>query len=205
MDTSWRTLYELAIAETDPTKKGACFKAAEEAINARVVALGGQISRDDLLAMREASSNLRTLKQEWKQSSVRDLRGVRPVRVLIADDQPIIRKVVRSTLQAHPHIEVVGEAEDGAKAIEEAKKLKPDVIVLNVTMPVKNGFEAAREIKTLLPETAIVILSSHADQLFIEEAKKLGVRAYVAKSKAAEALVRAVEAAIQSEDFVLID
>lgn len=108
-------------------------------------------------------------------------------------------------MQANPNIKVVGEARDGAEAIEEAKKLKPDVIVLNVTMPVKNGFEAAREIKKIFPETAIVILSSHADQRFIEEAKKLGVRAYVAKSKATEALVRAVEAAIQSEDFVLID
>jgi hypothetical protein len=74
-DNSWRPLYELAVAETDPTKKGACFKAAEEAIHDRVAALGGQISRDDLLAMRDASSNLRSLKQDWKQSSVRDLRN----------------------------------------------------------------------------------------------------------------------------------
>jgi DNA-binding NarL/FixJ family response regulator len=113
--------------------------------------------------------------------------------------------VVRSTLQVYPHIEVVGEAQDGAEAIEEAKKLKPDVIVLNVTMPVKNGFEAAREIKTILPKTAIVILSANADQRFVEEAKKIGVRAYVAKSKAGEALVRAVEAAVQGEDFILIE
>jgi hypothetical protein len=75
IDTSWRPLYELAIAQTDPNKKAACVKAAEEAINARVVALGGQIPRDDLVAMRDASANVRTLKQEWKQSSVRDLRN----------------------------------------------------------------------------------------------------------------------------------
>jgi DNA-binding NarL/FixJ family response regulator len=130
--------------------------------------------------------------------------GGRQLRVLIADDQPLIRKVVRSAFQVYPHIEVVGEAHDGVEAIEKAKKLKPDVIVLNVTMPVKNGFEAAREIKTILPKTAIVILSANADQRFVEEAKKIGVRAYVAKSKAAEALVRAVEAAVQGEDFVLI-
>jgi DNA-binding NarL/FixJ family response regulator len=71
----------------------------------------------------------------------------RRVRVLIADDHPIIRRAVRSVLQTHPHFEVCGEATDGAQAIQEAKKLKPDVIVLNVTMPVLNGFEAAREIK----------------------------------------------------------
>ncbi len=138
-------------------------------------------------------------------ASTRVSRLGRRVRVLIADDQPLIRRVVRSTLQVHPEIEVCGEAKDGAEAIEEAKKLKPDVVVLNVTMPVLNGFEAAREIKIILPETAIVILSSHADREFVEEAKKIGIRAHVAKTKAGEALVKAVEAAVIGEDFVLIE
>jgi DNA-binding NarL/FixJ family response regulator len=80
-----------------------------------------------------------------------------------------------------------------------------DVVVLNVTMPVLNGFEAAREIKTTLPETAIVILSTHADKRFVEAAKKIGVRAYVAKSKAGNALVKAIVAAIKGDDFVLVE
>jgi len=126
------------------------------------------------------------------------------VRILIADDQPIIRKMVRNTLQVHPRFEVCGEAENGLEAIEEAKKLKPDVVILNITMPVLNGFEAAREIRTNLPQSAIVILSSDADQHFVEEAKKVGVRAYVAKTKAGEALVKAIEAAVLGEDFVLL-
>lgn len=112
---------------------------------------------------------------------------------------------MRSTLQVHPEIEVCGEATDGAEAIEEAKKLKPDVIILNVTMPALNGFEAAREIKAILPESSIVILSSHADREFVEEAKKIGVRAYVAKSKAVQELVKAVQAAEMNESFVLIE
>ncbi len=95
--------------------------------------------------------------------------------------------------------------ENGLEAVEEAKKLKPDVVVLNVSMPVLNGFEAAREIKKTVPESAIVILSQNADKRFVEEAKKIGVRAYVAKSKAGEALVKAVEAAVLGEDFVLVD
>jgi len=81
--------------------------------------------------------------------------------------------------------------------------LKPDVVVLNVNMPVLNGFEAAREIKAALPQSAIVILSQHADKHFVEEAKKLGVRAYVAKTKAGEALIKAIEAAVLGKDFVL--
>jgi DNA-binding NarL/FixJ family response regulator len=129
----------------------------------------------------------------------------RKVRILIADDHPVIRRVVRSTLQRHPHFEVCGEVENGLEAIEEAKKLKPDVVVLNVSMPVLNGFEAAREITRTLPESAIVILSQNADKRFVEEAERIGVRAYVAKSKAGEALVKAVEAAVLGEDFVLVE
>lgn len=129
----------------------------------------------------------------------------RRLRILIADDHPVIRKQVRSILDAHPSFEVCGEAVDGAKAIEEAQKLEPDVVVLNVSMPILNGFEAAREIKTKLPKSAIVILSSNADERFIEEAKRAGARAYVAKTKAGEALIKAIEAAVTCGDFVLIE
>jgi two-component system nitrate/nitrite response regulator NarL len=110
----------------------------------------------------------------------------------------------RSTLQEHAHFEVCGEAVDGAEAVEAAKKLKPDVVVLNVTMPVMNGFEAARKIKEDVPQSAIVILSSNADRRFVEEAKNVGVRAYVAKTNAGEALVKAIEAAVRGEDFVVL-
>jgi len=72
-------------------------------------------------------------------------------------------------------------------------------------MPVLNGFDAAREIKRQVPQSAIVILSTHADRFFIEEAKKVGVRAYVAKSKVGEALVKAIEAAVKGEDFILLE
>ncbi len=129
----------------------------------------------------------------------------RTVRILIADDQPVIRKIVRSTLEGHPRFEVCAEVEDGAKAIEEAHRLLPDVVVLNVSMPILDGFQAAREIKAALPETAIVILSSHVDQRFIEEAKKIGARAYVAKTEVGTALVKAIEAAVVGGDFVLME
>jgi DNA-binding NarL/FixJ family response regulator len=127
------------------------------------------------------------------------------LRILIADDHPVVRRQVRSILERHPRFEVCGEAQDGAKAIEEAQRSKPDVVVLNVEMPVLNGFDAAREIKTKLPESAIVILSLNADRHLVEEAKKIGARAYVAKTKAGEALVKAVEAAVIGGDFVLVD
>ena len=112
---------------------------------------------------------------------------------------------MRSTLQQDPQLEVCGEAEDGAKAIEEAQRLRPDVVVLDVAMPVLNGFDAARGIKTKSPESAIVILSSSVDQRLIDEAKRIGVRAYVAKTRAGEALVNAIEAAVHGEDFFAIN
>jgi len=129
----------------------------------------------------------------------------RPIRVLIADDQPLIRKMVCAILQQHRQIEVCGEAHDGAKAIEQALRLRPDVVVLNINMPVLNGFDAAREIRTKLPEAGIVILSSNADHHFVEEARKIGVRAYIDKMKAGEALVGAVEAAAKDEEFYVVE
>jgi DNA-binding NarL/FixJ family response regulator len=72
-------------------------------------------------------------------------------------------------------------------------------------MPILNGFQAAREIKKIMPESAIVILSLDADKRFVEEAKKIGVKAYIAKTRAGEALIKAVEAAVLGEDFVVVD
>ena len=127
----------------------------------------------------------------------------RRLRVLIADDHAVIRRRVRSILEQHPRFEIIGEAADGAKAIEEAQRLEPDVVVMNVNMPVLNGLEAAAK-STRAPQSAIVILSLNADERLIEEAKRIGARAYVAKSKAAEALIKAIEAAIAGGDFVLM-
>ena len=127
------------------------------------------------------------------------------LRILIADDHAVIRKQVRLILEESSRFEVCAEAEDGAEAVEEARRLKPDVVILNVSMPVLNGLEAAREIRAKLPESSIVILSANADKQFIEQAKRMGADAYLAKTKAREALVKAVEAAVTGDEFVLVD
>ena len=128
-----------------------------------------------------------------------------PIKILVADDHPVIRKIVTSTLKEEPHFEVIGEATNGLEAVQKAEELRPNVVVLNVTMPVLDGFEAARRIRKNLPDVAIVILSSNADKRFIEEAKKIGVKAYVPKNEASRALVKAVEAANRNEDFFVIE
>src|SRR3954449_5909835 len=94
-------------------------------------------------------------------------RGTMPkrqrLRILIAEDHAFVRKQVRMMLERSPQFAVIAEAQDGAQAVEYAMRLKPDVVVLNLSMPVLNGIDAAREIKARIPQSSIVILSSHAD------------------------------------------
>ena len=129
----------------------------------------------------------------------------RDVRILIADDIPTILQLVKNILNAHPSFEVVGEARDGQHAVALVEALKPDVIVLNVTMPTMSGFEAARRIRSRLPDCAIVILSSHKDKQFIAEARKAGAKGYIEKSDADEQLVRAIESAVKGEEFFVVE
>jgi two-component system, NarL family, nitrate/nitrite response regulator NarL len=129
----------------------------------------------------------------------------RRIRVVIADDHPLVRRMVSTILQQYTHIDVVAEAKDGLQAVEEAKKSKPDVVILNISMPRLNGFEAARQIQKLVPESAIVILSTHADEQFVKVAKKIGVRVYISKTQVGNSLVQAVEAAANGEDFIVMD
>jgi DNA-binding NarL/FixJ family response regulator len=129
----------------------------------------------------------------------------RRIRVVVADDHPLVRRMVAATFLQSPHIDVVAEAGDGLEAVEQAKQAKPDVVILNISMPRMNGFQAAQEIKKHVPESAIVIMSSHADKQFIEEARKLGVRVYISKTQAGDSLVKAVEAAVKGEEFVVMD
>lgn len=127
------------------------------------------------------------------------------IRILVADDHPTILEMVKRILKAHHGFEVVGEARDGQHAVSLAESLKPDVIVINVTMPKMSGFEAARRIRVHAPDSAIVILSSHKDKQFIEEARKAGANGYVGKSDADEQLIRAIELTVKGEEFFLVE
>jgi DNA-binding NarL/FixJ family response regulator len=136
--------------------------------------------------------------------AIGELQPEKVIRILIADDQPTILKMVKQILQAHSGFEVVGEAPDGRQAVTLAAALKPDVIVLNVTMPTMSGFAAARLIRGQLPDSAIVILSSHKDKQFIAEARKVGARGYVQKSDADNELIRAINTVVKGEEFFFL-
>jgi DNA-binding NarL/FixJ family response regulator len=123
------------------------------------------------------------------------------VRVLIVDDYAAVRKGVCVILSSRLDIEVCGEAENGEEAVEKAKALRPDFIILDVTMPVLNGFDAAREILKILPDVPILMLSMHQHQQFVAEAKRAGVHGYVTKAEVADTLLQAVDALLSGQTY----
>lgn len=104
-----------------------------------------------------------------------------PIKIAIADDSLTIRCVVRSFIESHTDWEVCGEAEDGKAAIAIAERLKPDLIVLDLSMPVKNGLDAARTISKVCPKSAMVLFTAHANDELAVEAKGAGIAAVIAK------------------------
>jgi len=125
------------------------------------------------------------------------------MRILIADDHETIRKGVCTILIAHFDLrsEDCVEASDGHEAIQKAVALKPDVIILDINMPVLGGFGAALEIQRLLPGTLILFFTMHTGEQFVLEARKAGVQGFVAKDRAADVLVDAVNALLRNETY----
>jgi DNA-binding NarL/FixJ family response regulator len=124
------------------------------------------------------------------------------VRVLIADDHGIVRGGLRLLLDRQPDMEVVAEAADGAEAVAAALRERPDVCVLDVSMPKLTGLQATREIKAVAPEIGVLVLSMHDDERYLFEALKAGAGGYVLKKEADTSLVRAVRAVQRGEPFL---
>jgi len=101
--------------------------------------------------------------------------------ILIADDHRVVIEGIKSALQEHPEFEVVGEAVDGLEAVEFAKSLKPNIVIMDISMPNLSGIEATRQIKALNPGNQIVIYTMHSDKEFVIDLFKAGISAYVLK------------------------
>lgn len=117
-----------------------------------------------------------------------------PIRLLVADDHEIMRQGIRSLLEAQPGWKVTAEASDGREAVEKAKEMKPDVTVLDISMPLLNGLEAARQMIKNDARAKILILTMHESDPLIREVLDAGARGYVLKSDAGRDLVTAVNA-----------
>ncbi len=117
------------------------------------------------------------------------------IRVVIADDHAILRDGVRALLQLADDVEVVGEAADGAEAIEACRRLQPDLVLMDIAMPGLGGLEATLQIRKELPDVKVLVLSQYEDREYIRRFLKLGVAGYVLKKTAGAELVAAVRAA----------
>jgi len=122
---------------------------------------------------------------------------MKPISVLIVDDHQMMRDALVNILGRHKDIKVVGQACDGRQGAEQAAKLKPDVVTLDVAMPNLNGLDAARQIRRHSAATRIVILTAYEDNLFIQHALEAGIDGYVSKTSAAETLAEAIRQVAQ--------
>jgi len=124
-----------------------------------------------------------------------------PVQVLLADDHQIVRDGMKVFLEREGY-KVNADAQNGLEAVRLALKLQPDVVVLDITMPILNGLDAAREILNNAPNTKAILLSMHDESKYVLEGLRVGVKGFVTKTHAAEDLVQAIRKALQGVTYV---
>ncbi len=123
------------------------------------------------------------------------------LQILVADDHDLMRRGLRAMLEAHPGWEICGEAHTGTEAVAKVQELKPQVAILDISMPEMDGLEAARQIRKNSPKTEILVLSMHYSDQLIRDVLEAGIRGYVIKSDSDRDLVLAVEALANHKPF----
>ena len=123
------------------------------------------------------------------------------ITVLLADDHTVVRQGLRALLEAEPDIEIAGEAGTGRQAVQLAKTLKPDVVVMDIAMPLLNGLEATRQIIKEVPSTRVLILSSYSDDEYVHQLTEAGAAGYLLKQAAVTDLIKAVREAKKGKAF----
>jgi DNA-binding NarL/FixJ family response regulator len=124
------------------------------------------------------------------------------IRVLLAEDHATVRQGLRLLLESRADIEVVADAATGRQALERAKALKPDVVILDVSMPEMSGLAATKAIKEALPKTGIVALTRHSEEAYVQELLGAGASAYILKQSAFTELVKGIEAAAGNRRYL---
>ncbi|MFC1999099.1 response regulator [Chloroflexota bacterium] len=124
------------------------------------------------------------------------------IKVLLAEDHMITRQGIRRLLEGEGDIDIVGEADDGDQAVKLALEKKPDVIIMDIAMPILNGVEATRRIKSVCPTVAVLILSAYDDDEYVFGLLDMGVAGYLLKTATGDELIRAVEAANNGESVL---
>src|SRR5579871_1474699 len=123
------------------------------------------------------------------------------MRILIADDHELVRKGIWTTLAPSDDLEVCGEAATGLEAVEKALTLKPDLVIMDVGMPVLSGLEAAREIRKVLPDLPILIVSMHDEPAMVDASREAGAQGFITKMDVSSTLLMAVNALLRGQTF----
>ena len=126
------------------------------------------------------------------------------LRVLVVEDFAPFRKVICSTLGGQPSLQIIAEVSDGSEAVRQAVELKPDLILLDIGLPTVNGIAAARQIREVVPDSKVIIVSQESSPDVVQEALNLGARGYVVKTRAASDLMTAVKAVLEGRQFVSV-
>jgi len=128
-----------------------------------------------------------------------------PLRILVVDDHDVVRQGVRLILRGRSDWEVCGEAENGFEALEKAKALTPDLIVLDISMPGKDGLDVAAELRKRELAAKVVVLTMHESKELARAIKAVGAKGYVIKSHAARDLVKAIQTVVDGGDYFSVD
>jgi len=123
-------------------------------------------------------------------------------RIFIAEDQTIVRDGLRALLSSNPDFEVVGEAEDGREVIRNIEECNPDLILMDLSMPRMNGMEAIKEVKKLLPDTKILVLTIHKTEEYILPVLKAGANGYVLKNDTQAELMTAIKSVLKGKSYL---
>src|SRR3984885_10436609 len=126
---------------------------------------------------------------------------MKKITVLLAEDHMIVREGFRKMLELEDDFEVVGEAEDGRQAVTQIKKLRPDVVLMDIAMPLLNGLEATRQVLKILPDTRVLMLSAHSDDAYVKTATDSGAMGFLLKQTSAHEVCRAIREVHKGNTF----
>ena len=126
----------------------------------------------------------------------------KPIRILLADDHTIVRQGLARLLEEQPDLKIVGEAINGQAAVDKALELVPDIIIMDIAMPLLNGIEAAKRVRKSLPDCKILILSMYSHEHYIHQLLETGISGYLLKDSSGQDIIKAIKAAMKNETFL---